>query len=68
MPGMNGIDATFKIRKFLTEQMNLDRKDQPIIIGITGHAHESFKKEGIDSGMDKVEIKPCYFNVLNEII
>ena len=48
--------------------MNLDKKDQPIIIGITGHAHESFKKEGIDSGMDKVEIKPCYFNVLNEII
>ena len=48
--------------------MNLDKKDQPIIIGITGHAHESFKKEGIEAGMDKVEIKPCYFNVLNEII
>ena len=68
MPGMNGIQATHFMRKFLTDEMKIERKDQPIIIGITGHAHENFKKEGIAAGMDKVEIKPCYFNVLNEII
>lgn len=68
MPGMNGIKATYLIRSFLEKQMKIERKNQPIIIGITGHAHENFKKEGIDAGMDKVEIKPCYFKVINEII
>ena len=45
--------------------MGLDRKDQPIIIGITGHVLEEFIKKGIDSGMDEVISKPCYLeNVL----
>ena len=48
--------------------MKIERKEQPIIIGITGHAHDNFKKEGIKAGMDKVEIKPCYYSVINEII
>ena len=56
------------IRKYLTEEMNISREDHPTIIGVTGHAHDSFKKEGIDAGMDKVEIKPCYFNVINDLV
>ena len=48
--------------------MKLDREDQPIIFGVTGHAHENFKKEGIEAGMDKVLFKPCYFDVLNQIV
>ena len=68
MPGLNGIEATKLIRNFLTNEMKLERKDQPVIIGVTGHAHEDFKLEGIKAGMDKVEIKPCYFNVIKEII
>ena len=45
--------------------MGLDRKDQPIIIGITGHVLEEFIKKGIDAGMDEVISKPCYLeNVL----
>ena len=48
--------------------MKIERELQPVIIGVTGHAHDSFKNEGIEAGMDKVEFKPCYFNVINEII
>lgn len=41
--------------------MKLSKNEQSFIIGITGHAHDSFKNEGIDAGMNRVEFKPCYF-------
>ncbi len=43
MPEVNGIQATKMIRDFLQNQMKVEKKDQPIIIGVTGHAHDSFK-------------------------
>ena len=43
MPVMNGITATVKIRKFLTEELKISREDQPKIIGVTGHVMDSFK-------------------------
>ena len=67
MPEMDGIKATQLIRNFLQHQMKLERVDQPTIIGITGHAHDKFKKEGFEAGMDRVVIKPCYFNVIDDI-
>ena len=39
-----------------------------MIYGVTGHASENFKKEGIEAGMDKVFSKPCYFEVIDEIV
>ena len=44
------------------------REDQPTIIGITGHAHDKYKKEGFEAGMDRVEIKPCYFSIIDDIV
>ena len=43
MPVLNGIDATSKIRNYLTNQLKIDRDSQPIIIGITGHVQSSFQ-------------------------
>ena len=37
MPHMDGIEAAFKIREFLS-QKNQALDEQPIIIGVTGHA------------------------------
>ena len=68
MPGMNGIKATYQIRQYLKKNYNIVRENQPVIIGITGHAHDNYKQEGIKAGMDKVEIKPVYFNVVNDIV
>ena len=62
MPVMNGIKSTYKMRQFLLNEMKIERKNQPLIIGITGHVHTKFKEEGLESGMDKVLEKPCYFN------
>lgn len=44
MPGMSGIEATFKIREYLDERQH--RKDQPKIIGVTGNASVDFNSEG----------------------
>ena len=68
MPEMDGIKSTFNIRQFLEKKMMLERRQQPKIIGITGHAHNKFKDEGLNAGMDRVEIKPCYFSVTDNIV
>ena len=43
MPVMNGITATVKIRKYLKNDLKINREDQPRIIGVTGHVMDSFK-------------------------
>ena len=42
MPIMDGLEATMKIREFLTNDMDLERHEQPKIIGATGHATSEF--------------------------
>ena len=48
--------------------MGLDRNQQPIIIGITGHVGTEFTNKGIDAGMDDVLSKPCYLENLLKIM
>ena len=31
-----------------------------MIVGITGHVHDQFKKDGYKAGMDKIMSKPFY--------
>ena len=64
MPGMDGIQATSEIRKFLKEEQNLSLENQPTIIGITGHVHTDFTQKGIMAGMDEVLSKPCYLDII----
>ena len=52
MPILDGISATYQIRDFLTDKMEIQRKDQPVIIGVTGHVQDKFTNEGIKAGMD----------------
>ena len=54
MPIMDGIQSTYKIRDFLTNELKLQGHDQPIIIGVTAHVEQSFKQEGINAGMNEV--------------
>ena len=67
MPVMNGINATVKIRKYLENDLNINREDQPKIIGVTGHVMDSFKQEGRKAGMDEILGKPLYADALKEI-
>ena len=48
--------------------MGLKRKDQPIIIGITGHVLAQFTKKGIVAGMDEVLSKPCYIETIHKVL
>lgn len=61
MPVMNGIESTASIRKYLLEEMSIEVKRQPRIIGITAHCIEKFINEGKKSGMDEVYSKPVYY-------
>lgn len=67
MPGMSGIEATFKIREYL-DLRGLNREDQPKIIGVTGNASIDFNKEGEKVGMDMVVTKPMYVRDLKSIL
>ena len=49
---MNGIEATIQMRAYLGNELKIPRSEQPIIIGITGHVLEKYKKDGKDAGMD----------------
>ena len=49
---MNGIELTVKIRSFLEIEYDLQRNQQPLIIGVTGHIQEKYKNEAKDAGMD----------------
>ena len=68
MPVMDGINSTYQMRKFLSEVMELNRVDQPIIIGVTGHVQEKFTNEGLKSGMDEVLPKPLYKDVIEDMM
>ena len=68
MPVMNGIEATFKMRKYLQEIRGLERQQQPKIVGVTGHILESFKNEGREAGMDEILGKPLYSETLKNIL
>ena len=68
MPVMDGIKSTFKIRNFLSSEMNLKFDDQPMIVGITGHVHDQFRKEGIEAGMDEIILKPCYLSTMKDLL
>ena len=57
---MNGIESSKQIRRFLSDKRKLKRCDQPLIIGVTGHAQDLYKQEGIKAGMDEVMSKPIY--------
>ena len=68
MPVMNGIEATIKMRKFMLEELGLSRKDQPMIVGVTGHVLDSFKDEGRKAGMDEILGKPLYSETLKKML
>lgn len=40
--------------------MGLQRIQQPIIVGITGHAVKEYFEKGLKAGMDKMVAKPLY--------
>ena len=60
MPVMDGIKATYKIRDFLSKTKNIEREEQPIIVGVTGHVHAEFRIDGLKAGMNEIVAKPCY--------
>jgi len=68
MPKVDGIDATKMIRAILKDKFKLSREEQPVIIGITGHVLDKFKKGGLKAGMDEILSKPLYSNVLKSIL
>ena len=65
MPVMDGIEATYQIRKFLLET---NVQNQPSIIGVTGHVHTDVTRKGIEAGMDEVMSKPCYIDSMAKIL
>ena len=59
MPVMDGLEASAQIRQFLTDQMSLNRDEQPIIIGVSGQGE---LQQNIESaGIDIIYTKPLYF-------
>lgn len=48
--------------------MKLERKDQPIVIGVTGHVEKEFVTQGIEAGMNEVKSKPFYFKELKKVL
>ena len=64
MPHMSGIEMVQKMRQHLKKEKNIQRSEQPKIIGVTGHVQDHFKQQGIDSGMDEIYSKPLYAQVM----
>ena len=64
MPIMNGIESTRLIRHHFSNVLKMRSYDQPFIIGVTGHALDLYKEEGIKAGMDEVMSKPLYLDDL----
>jgi CheY-like chemotaxis protein len=44
--------------------MKLDRDQQPVIVGVTGHVEEKFIESGLKAGMNEVQSKPFYVKAL----
>ena len=68
MPIMDGIEATKHIRAYLNNQLKLNKENQPLIVGITGHVQESFKRMGFDAGMNEIIHKPVNKDHLMEVL
>ena len=68
MPIMDGIEATKNMRAHMSNQLHLDEQNQPVIVGCTGHVHDSLKKAGYDAGMNEIIHKPVYRDVLMEVL
>ena len=65
MPVMDGINATKKIREYISNA-NIKKDEAPIIIGVTGHVLDHFKEAGLNAGMDEILSKPLQAKVLKE--
>lgn len=68
MPKMDGIEATINMRKLLTETFAIEKEDQPLIVGCTGHATTEYHDKGIKAGMDRVLSKPLYCHQLKALL
>jgi osomolarity two-component system sensor histidine kinase NIK1 len=64
MPVMDGLEATFQIRKY--EKENDDKKHTPVI-AITANTLDNDRDKCIATGMDEYMAKPFDMNRLNEI-
>ena len=56
------------MREYLTNNRFIDRCNQPVIIGVTGHFAEQFKMIGGEAGMDDVLSKPIYYKTLVQLL
>jgi CheY-like chemotaxis protein len=65
MPVMNGYQATQQIRDFLK---TTNVKEQPSIVGVTGHAGKEYQDKGVKAGMDNVLSKPLYSDDLAKVL
>ena len=67
MPGVDGYDATEKIREILYKE----QLPQPIIVAVTGHSEDEFCEKAITTGMNAVFSKPvkaeCVDWIINEM-
>ena len=57
MPVMDGINATKKIREYISNS-NINEDEAPIIIGVTGHVLDHYRVAGLNSGMNEILSKP----------
>jgi osomolarity two-component system sensor histidine kinase NIK1 len=64
MPVMDGLEATFQIRKY--EKETIDHKHTPVI-AITANTLDNDRDKCLATGMDEYMAKPFDMNRLNEI-
>jgi CheY-like chemotaxis protein len=50
------------MRAYLTEK----GKEQPAIVGVTGHILEAFQEQGKKAGMNLIIPKPIHINILRD--
>ena len=67
MPHLDGIDSTRAIREYLNN-LGISPLDQPIIIGVTGHTENEFRKRGLEAGMNNVVSKPLYLKDMKALL
>lgn len=64
LPGISGHELTQRIRNW---EKSKNKKPVPIV-GLTGHASHTSKKECIESGMDDSLTKPASFSLLQDTL
>jgi len=64
MPEISGLQATQLIRN----NINLEAKDQPIIIAVTANATEDDREECLRTGMNDFLTKPIQYTTLSSMI